>query len=159
MCGCVDHLAAALQENLDLLFGLDGAGPMLAAARTTSRVICNHGGAPSRLCWPAFPDVINVLAPSSTSFAGVLEAVHAADETVRKVTLAHRTTRFGCDVAGTFTKATDLGMTVQEEPFEASNPLAVVTSGPDGNVLLIADELALVPVLPGHNGLNSSMIQ
>lgn len=125
---------------------------MLAAARATNRVTWNHGGATSRLSWPDFPHVINVLAPSSSYFAGVLEVIHAADETVRKVALVHSTMSFGRDVAmGASTKATDLGMTVQEVPFEASNPLAVATSVPDAEVLLVAgnfaDELALAPIL------------
>ncbi len=154
------NTAAALQEilkeNPDLLFGPYGTRPMLAAARATSGVIWNHGGATSRLCWPDFPHVINVLAPSSSYFAGVLEAIHAADERVRQVTLVHSTTSFGRDVAlGACTKATDLGMTVRAVPFEASNPLAVATSAPDAEVLLVAgnfaDELAVAPLLLARN--------
>lgn len=154
------HTAAALQEALketpDLLFGPYGTGPMLAAARATSRVIWNHGGATSKLRWPDFPHVMNVLAPSSSYFAGVLEAVHAADETVRTVALVHSTTSFGRNVAlGASTKALDLGMTVQKMPFEASHPLAVATSVPDADVLLVAgnfaDELTVAPLLLARN--------
>ena len=152
----VAAMQETLKENPDLLFGPYGTGPMLAAAQATNRVIWNHGGATSRLSWPDFPHVINVLAPSSSYFAGVLEAIHTADETVRRVALVHSTTSFGRDVAmGASTKATNLGMTVQEVPFEASNPLAVATSVPDAEVLLVvgnfADELALAPILLGRD--------
>jgi branched-chain amino acid transport system substrate-binding protein len=161
------HTAVALQEALkekpDLLFGPYGSGPMLAAARTTSRIIWNHGGATSRLCWPDFPHVINILAPSSSYFAGVLEAIHAADKTVRRIALVHSTTSFGRDVAmGACTQATDLGMTVQEVLFEASNPLALATSVPDAEVLLVAgnfaNEQALAPILLTQKWLYAAFI-
>lgn len=156
-------LQATLQENPDLLFGPYGTGPMLAAARATSRVIWNHGGATSRLRWPDFPHVMNVLAPSSSYFAGVLEAIHAADETIRKVALVHSTTSFGRDVAlGASTKAIELGMRVQDVPFAASNPLAVASSVPDADVLLVvgtfADELALASLLLGRDWKYASFI-
>ena len=40
-----EAMRAALEEQPDVVFGPYGSTPMLAAARATSRVIWNHGGA------------------------------------------------------------------------------------------------------------------
>src|SRR5437763_11271342 len=90
---------AALDARPDVLFGPYGSSAMLSTARESRRVIWNHGGATSQLKRPAFPQVINVLSPASTYFAGVLQAVHAFDPTAVVVSLFHSTSGFGRDVA------------------------------------------------------------
>ena len=67
-------IRTVVAKKPDVLFGPYGSGPMLQAARACERVVWNHSGASSRLAKPAFPQVINVLAPASTYFAGVLQA-------------------------------------------------------------------------------------
>jgi branched-chain amino acid transport system substrate-binding protein len=143
---------AALDTQPDVLFGPYGSGAMLSAARASERAVWNHGGATSRLARPAFPKVINVLAPASTYFAGVLQAVRAFDPSARTVSLFHSTSGFGRDVAsGAVTVAATLSFKVQAVPFEPSHAVSVVSTVPDGDVLLVvgnfADELAVSSLL------------
>ena len=145
-------IQAALDTRPDVLFGPYGSGPMLTAARATERVIWNHGGATSQLARPAFPHVINVLSPASTYFAGVLQAVHAFDPGATTVSLFHTTSGFGRDVAsGAINAASSLKLTVQAVPFEPSRAVAMASSVPHADILLVvgnfADELAVAPIL------------
>jgi branched-chain amino acid transport system substrate-binding protein len=143
---------SALNRRPDVLFGPYGSSGTLGVARASERVIWNHGGATSRLAWPAFPRVINVLSPASTYFAGVLQAVRAFDPDAKTVTLFHSTSGFGRDVAaGALTAATTLHFEVQSIPFEPSRAVAAVSTVPDGDILLVvgnfADELAVASIL------------
>src|SRR5262249_44101509 len=123
-----DAIRATLEDHPDVLFGPYGSGPMLAAARASNRVIWNHGGATSRLSRPAFPHVINVLAPSSTYFAGVLQAIHAFDPSVKTVSLFHSTSGFGRDVAsGAVSTASALQLEIQAIPFEPQHAVETVS--------------------------------
>ncbi len=155
-----DHLNVALQTTLekrpDVVFGPYGSGPMLTAARSCTRLIWNHGGASSRLARPSFPQVINVLSPASTYFAGVLQAIHSSDRAARTVSLFHSTTGFGRDVAtGAKREASRLQMTMQAVPFEPSQALETVGMVPDGDILLVAgnfaDECAVAAPLVSRN--------
>jgi len=155
-----DSLHSAIQTTLekrpDVLFGPYGSGPMLTVARSCTRLIWNHGGASSRLARPSFPQVINVLSPASTYFAGVLQAIHASDPTARTVSLFHSTTGFGRDVAtGAQLEAARLQMTMQAVPFEPSQALEIVGTVPNGDILLVAgnfaDESAVAPLLLSRN--------
>src|SRR5437660_4844715 len=92
-------MRAAVAREPDVLFGPYGSSTMLAAMRVTDRVGWNHGGATSRLCRPAFPQVINVLSPATTYFTGVLQLVRATDPGAVTVSLLHTSTGFGQDVA------------------------------------------------------------
>jgi branched-chain amino acid transport system substrate-binding protein len=99
-----------------------------------------------------FPQVINVLSPASTYFAGVLQAVHAFDPMARTVSLFHSTSGFGRDVAtGAVAAAASLGFEVQVVPFEPSHAVSVVETVPQGDILLVvgnfADEQAVAPLL------------
>jgi branched-chain amino acid transport system substrate-binding protein len=151
-----DHLHTALEKRPDILFGPYGSGPMLAVARSCPQLIWNHGGASSRLGRPSFPQVINVLSPASTYFAGVLHAIHSSDPTARTVSLFHSTTGFGRDVsAGAMREASRLQMTLHTIPFEPSHALETVAAVPESDILLIAgnfaDEAAVVPVFVSGN--------
>ncbi len=155
-----DHLHEALQSALekrpDVLFGPYASGPMLTVARSCTQLIWNHGGASSRLARPTFPQVINVLSPASTYFAGVLQAIHSSDPTARTVSLFHSTTGFGRDVAaGAKHEASRLQMTIQVIPFETSQALETVDAVPDGDILLVAgnfaDESAVAPRFVARN--------
>lgn len=145
-------LRAALKERPDVLFGPYGSSPMLAAAQACDRVIWNHGGATSQLSRPAFPNVINVLAPSSTYFVGVLQAIHAFDSSLKTVSLFHSTSNFGYDVAsGVGTTASALQLNIEAIPFEPQRVVERVSSVPDADILLVVgnfeDELAAASLL------------
>jgi branched-chain amino acid transport system substrate-binding protein len=125
---------------------------MLSAARESRRVIWNHSGATSQLARPAFPQVINVLSPASTYFAGVLQAVHAFDPKAVTVSLFHSTSGFGRDVAtGAVAEARKLHFQVQSIPFEPSHAVEASSRVPQGDILLVvgnfADERAVAPIL------------
>jgi branched-chain amino acid transport system substrate-binding protein len=141
-------MQAAVATQPDVLFGPYGSGPMLGAARACERVLWNHGGASSRLARPAFPHVINVLAPASTYFSGALEAAYTFDPTIKNVSLFHSTTGFGKDVAtSATTTAARLHLDLQSVAFPPAQALEMVPAVPDGDVLLVvgnfADELAV----------------
>lgn len=143
---------AALERRPDVLFGPYGSGPMLTAARACERVLWNHGGASTRLARPNFPQVINVLSPASTYFAGILQAVHTCDPTAKTVSLLHSSSGFGRDVAtGAAATAAQLQLVLQAISFEPSQALEKISLVPDGDILLVvgnfADELAVAPLL------------
>jgi len=151
-----EALRTLLEKQPDVLFGPYGSGPMLTATRSCTRLIWNHGGASSRLARPSFSQVINVLSPASTYFAGVLQAIHSSDPTARAVSLFHSTTGFGRDVAaGAKREATRLQITMQAVPFEPAQALEAVGKVPDGDILLVAgnfaDESAVAPLLLSRN--------
>jgi branched-chain amino acid transport system substrate-binding protein len=144
-------MRAAIATRPDVLFGPYGSSPMLTAARATSRLLWNHSGATSQLCWPAFPHVINVLAPASSYFAGVLQAVRAVDPGAATVTIFHVNSSFGQDVAaGAARTAAHLGFTVQVIGFEPGSAVEMAATLPGADILLVAggfaDELAVAPL-------------
>jgi branched-chain amino acid transport system substrate-binding protein len=135
-------------EGFDLLFGPYGSSPAAAAARATSRLMWNHGGAqmdPVRT-------VVSVLAPASSYFAGAVEAVHTADPAVATVAVLHSRTGFGREVgAGAEHAAIRLGLQVQRTTL----PVASAAGPPEADLLLVAggfdDELAAARrLLPGR---------
>ncbi|GCE03102.1 ABC transporter substrate-binding protein [Dictyobacter aurantiacus] len=145
-------MQAALATHPDVLFGPYGSHTMLAAARSTRRVIWNHGGATSRLSYPTFPHVINILSPASTYFVGTLQALRALDPTATTVVLCHSTTGFGRDVAdGVQKAATELHFKLRSIAFKPQQATAITSEVPDADVLLVvgnfADEQALAPRL------------
>jgi branched-chain amino acid transport system substrate-binding protein len=142
----------AINNHPDVLFGPYGSSTMLAAMRVTERVVWNHGGATSQLCWPAFPQVINVLSPASTYFDGVLQAVRTNDPTAATVSVLYNSSGFGRDVAtGAVRTATRLNFEVQVVPFEPNHAVETASALPIADVLLVAgsfgDELEVAPVL------------
>jgi branched-chain amino acid transport system substrate-binding protein len=139
----VEAARRAERERPDLLFGPYGSGPMRKVAATTSRLVWNHSGAHGA----HHEHVVPVLAPASTYFAGVLQAVCQADPGVRRACVVHRDTGFGRGVAqGAQESAVRLGLetdmvTLPAEPLAADLLLAA------GN---FADEVALARrALPG----------
>ncbi len=143
---------AALDARPDVLFGPYGSNAMLSAARESRRVIWNHSGATSQLARPAFPQIINVLSPASTYFAGVLQAVHVFDPKAMTVSLFHSTSGFGRDVAtGAVAEAHKLHLRVQSIPFEPSHAVEASSRVPEADILLVvgnfADERAVAPIL------------
>jgi len=145
-------MQAAVATEPDVLFGPYGSGPMLDAARACERVLWNHGGASSRLRRPAFPQVINVIAPASTYFSAALQAAHAVDPSITTISLLHSTTGFGKDVAeGAATTAANLHLDLTSTAFAPFQAPAMVPAVPDGDVLLVvgnfADELAVASLL------------
>jgi ABC-type branched-subunit amino acid transport system substrate-binding protein len=130
----------------DVIFGPYGSGPAIAAIRATGRLVLNHGGATERLRRPEFSQVVNVLAPASSYFVAVLQAVHAADPTLRAVSLLHTATGFGREVArGAIEAAAELGMQMQTLESAAGQAGDASERLPDGELLLVvgpfADEL------------------
>ena len=143
--------AVAMRRGLasrpHLVFGPYGSGPTLQALGATERVVWNHGGASSRICWPAFPLAVNVLAPASSYFRGTLEAVRAADPQARRVVMFHATTGFGSDIArGAAESAAELGFAITPIDFPTGKAERAADRVPEAEVLLVAggfdDELS-----------------
>lgn len=148
-------IRAVLDTHPDVLFGPYGSNTMLAAALASERVLWNHGGATSQLARPAFPQVINVLSPASTYFAGALEAVRTSDPQAATISLFHSTSGFGRDVAtGAARVAASLNFTVQSIPFTPHDAAATAAAVPPADILLTVgtfeDELAAAPILLAH---------
>ena len=149
-------MRAAIGAQPDVLFGPYGSSTMLAAMRVADRVTWNHGGATSRLSWPAYPHVINVLSPASIYFGGVLQLVRAIDAGAATVSICYGSTGFGRDVAfGAADTAAQLKFRVQTISFEPGHVVKSISALPDADVLLVvgsfADELAAAPVLLARN--------
>ncbi len=149
--------AVAMQRGLasqpHLIFGPYGSGPTLQALRATGRVVWNHGGAVSTIRWPAFPGVVNVLAPASTYFLGVLEAVRSVEpEPGGGAVVLHARSGFGADVArGAAEAASRLGFRTTAIDFAQGEAGRAASRVPEANVLLVAgsfeDELAAARAL------------
>jgi branched-chain amino acid transport system substrate-binding protein len=115
----------------DLLFGPYGSGPTTTAARSTSRLLWNHGGASV----PKLVNVVNVLAPADSYFEGVLQLVRHHDRSALSVSVLHGDTGFGRAVAnGAVSKAHQLGMRIQRA--------VSVDRVRDADVLLVAGRFA-----------------
>jgi Periplasmic binding protein len=151
-------MTQARPRQTDILFGPYGSSPAIAAltavAGPDGPVTWNHGGASSRLRWPAFPRVLNVLAPADTYFDGVLRAVRAADPSTSAVVVIHATTGFARDVAsGAAVSASELGYDLRAVAFEpgAGGAAAAGADAPVADVVLVVgsfeDEVAVARVL------------
>ncbi len=145
-------IRAALDTHPDVLFGPYGSNTMLAAALASERVIWNHGGATSRLARPEFPQVINVLSPASTYFAGTLQAIRTSDPQAATISLFHSTSGFGHDVAtGAARVAASFNFMVHSIPFAPHDAAATASTVPQADILLTVgtfeDELAAAPIL------------
>ena len=151
------HPALAMQRGLasrpHLIFGPYGSGPTLQVLRATGRVVWNHGGAVSTIRWPSFPGVVNVLAPASTYFLGILEAVRSVEpEPGGGVVVLHARSGFGADVArGAAEAASRLGFRTTAIGFAQGGAGRAASRVPDADVLLVAgsfeDELAAARAL------------
>ena len=125
----------------------------LQALAAAERIVWNHGGASASIRWPAFPRVVNVLAPASTYFRGALEAVRSVDPEARRVAILHVTTGFGMDVARGATEAAQaLGFEVTAKGFGGGDAARAAVTLPEAEVLLVAgsfdDELECARALP-----------
>jgi len=148
-------MRSAVVERPNVLFGPYGTGPALAALSATPRAVWNHGGATSRLRRPAFAQVLNVLAPASTYFVGVLQAIRAADAAARRLCLLTAGTSFGQEVAhGAAAASGALGFDLWARVFTPGQVAAVASGVPAGDVLLVAggfeDERAAARLLLGR---------
>jgi hypothetical protein len=145
----------AVRHRPDVIFGPYGSGPALAALAATDRLVWNHGGATDRLRWPRFGHAVNVPAPAASYFAGVLQAVYAADPAVDTVSLLHGATGFGREVArGALATAEAVGLELRSVAFAPGHGGRVAEQLPPGDVLLVAgpfaDELAAARLLLGR---------
>jgi branched-chain amino acid transport system substrate-binding protein len=128
-----------LASGPQLVFGPYGSSPALQALAATKRLVWNHGGASERICWPAFPGAVNVLAPASSYFWGALEAVRSVDPDARHVAILHAETGFGSDVArGAARAAREFGFAVNAKGFRPGNAARAAATLPAGEVLLVA---------------------
>lgn len=144
----------AVAAEPHLVFGPYGSGPARTAATATGRLMWNHGGASSALT--DFPHVINVLAPASSYFAGVLQLVHGHDSDARTVAVLHGDTGFGRDVAGgAAAAAARLGLTARRQSFSPGDAEAAARALPNADVLLVAgppdDEVTAARALLGRS--------
>jgi len=133
----VSAVGAAQAAAPHLLFGPYGSSAALAVAGSTRRLLWNHGGATSRLSWPQFPHIVNVLAPASSYFHGVLRLVRSLDPDVRVLRVLHGPTGFGRDVAA---GAVALGRRLGFDVVAGSLSSDSVDLLPDGDVLLVAGD-------------------
>ena len=138
--------------GFDVLFGPYGRGPALAAARATSRLVWNGGGATDRLSWSRFPNVVNVLAPAASYLHGGLAAIRAADSQIRALVVLHTGRGFPGEVArGAMAAASELGMSCSDVVFPSGRAADSASRIPRGDVLAIAgsfqDELEMVQAL------------
>ncbi len=145
-------IRSAESAGFDVLFGPYGRGPALAAARATSRLMWNGGGATDRLSWPRFPNVVNVLAPAASYLHGGLVATRAADPRIRSLVVLHTGRGFPGEVArGALATASELGMSCSDVVFTSGGAAASASGIPRGDVLAIAgsfqDELEILQVL------------
>jgi branched-chain amino acid transport system substrate-binding protein len=132
-------MRGVMAQRPHVLFGPYGSGPAVAALKATDKPVLNHGGATDRLSRPRFAHVVNVLAPASSYFVAVLQAVHTWDPTLHSVCLLHVATGFGREVArGAVLTAEALGMQLQACQFAPGEATAAADQVPDGDVLLVA---------------------
>lgn len=141
-------MRTAVAERPHVLIGPYGSSPAAAAVGATDRPVWNHGGAGSRLAWPRYRNVINVLAPAARYYEGAVRLVRAADPRAREVGILHAATGFASDVAyGAADLARSLGFTIRVTTFTAGDGTRAADTVPDTGVLLVAggfaDELAV----------------
>jgi branched-chain amino acid transport system substrate-binding protein len=148
--GAVRRAAAS---SPDVLFGPYGSWPARRVAGATDRLMWNHGGASSELCWPKIPNVVNVPAPAASYMEGALHTVAAADPEARRISLVHVQSGFGREVAsGAEAVADRIGLAVHRVDFSARRAGRVTV--PPADVLVVAgafrDEAELASrLLPG----------
>jgi ABC-type branched-subunit amino acid transport system substrate-binding protein len=149
-------MTAAAVGRPTMLFGPYGSSPAVAAigavAATDGPAVWNQGGATSRLAWPGFPRVLNVLAPASTYFHGSLHAVLATGASAASVTVLHADTGFARDVAsGAIAVGTELGYEVSQVVFAPGDAARAARTAPPADVVLVAasfeDELVAARTL------------
>ena len=150
-----DAIQSGLASGPQLVFGPYGSRPSLRALASTEHLVWNHGGASSAIRWPAFPRVVNVLAPASSYFRGTLEAVRSVDPDARRVVILYAATGFGRDVAQGATQAgQELGFDVTAEGFNRGDAARRPGTLPAAEVLLVAasfdDELEIARILLGR---------
>lgn len=149
-------MAAAVADRPAVLLGPYGSSPAVAAigavAAPDGPAVWNHGGATSRLAWPDFPRVLNVLAPASTYFHGTLHAVRATGAPAHTVVVLHADTGFARDVAlGAVAVGTELGFEVRQLVFAPGEAARAARTARPADVVLVAasfdDEQAAARIL------------
>jgi ABC-type branched-subunit amino acid transport system substrate-binding protein len=160
-------MTAAVAGRPDVLFGPYGTSPAMTAIAAVAGeggpAVWNHGGATSRLSWPQFPRVLNVLAPASTYFHGILHAVRATTARARSITLLYADTGFARDVAsGAMTVGPRLGYEVTPLVFEPGAAARAARLAPSADVVLVAasfeDELAAARALLAERGSGPELL-
>jgi len=105
----------------DLLFGPYGSRPTVEVARATRRLVWNHGGAQV----PARDNVVSVLAPADTYFAGVVDMIRQDFSDVRTIGVMRGPTGFARGVAaGAVARAQRHGLDVRQAVLPAPPPTA-----------------------------------
>ena len=160
-------MTAAAAGRPTVLFGPYGSSPAVAAigavARPDGPAVWNHGGATSRLAWSRFPRVLNVLAPASAYFHGILHAVRVTGHPVASVTVLHADTGFARDVAsGALAVGAELGYEVTPQVFQPGAAAGAARTAPPADLVLVAagfdDELAAARVLLGAPGSRARVL-
>lgn len=151
-----EAMRVALATRPHLVFGPYGSGPVRAAARSTGRLVWNHGGASLAASWEESPNVVNVLSPADTYLEGAMETVRDASSSTTTVVIAHVDTGFGRAVAGgAEARAVELGFSVARRSFPPGRATDDVDDLGPAEVLCVAagfaDELALARALLGRS--------
>ncbi len=136
----------------DVLFGPYGRGPALAAARASSRLVWNGGGATDHLAMPRFENVVNIPAPAASYFEGGLEAIRSTDPQASSVVVLHTGRGFSGEVArGAIAAGVKMGMTCTEVVFRPGQAGESVSRVPKSDLLAMAgsfeDELEMAKAL------------
>ncbi|WP_241835155.1 ABC transporter substrate-binding protein [Pseudofrankia asymbiotica] len=132
--GAAARRAEALRP--DLLFGPYGSRPAADVCAATRRLVWNHGGA----VVPPRSNVVSVLAPADTYFAGTVEMIRREFPGVGTVGVLHGPTGFARAVAaGAVARAERDGL--------AASPAVLPAAPPPADALLVAarfdEELAV----------------
>jgi ABC-type branched-subunit amino acid transport system substrate-binding protein len=149
-------VATAEASRPDVLFGPYGSGAAVAAARASSGVLWNHGGATGRLARPAFVRVVNLPSPARTYLAAVLDVlVGNGLPAGSEVVLLHGDTGFGREVAaGAAAAAVRLGLVMHRVSFPPGEGPAAFDRARRGDVLLAAgafdDDVAIAALALQH---------
>jgi branched-chain amino acid transport system substrate-binding protein len=160
-------MTAAAAGRPAALFGPYGSSPAVAAigavARPDGPAVWNHGGATSRLAWPRFPRVLNVLAPASAYFHGILHAIRTTGHPVASVTVLHADSGFARDVAsGALAVGAELGYDVTPQAFQPGAAAGAARTSPPADIVLVAagfdDEVAAARVLLGAPGSRAQVL-
>jgi ABC-type branched-subunit amino acid transport system substrate-binding protein len=147
-----EAMTAAAAAKPGAILGPYGRQAALAACAATRRVVFNAGAPTTRFVRQAFPNVVNVAAPTSTWPRGVLALVRAADRHARKVALLLAAGDMATEMMSvTKAAAVHLGFEVTSSVYQPGQVSVAAKRLPPADVLIVHagadDELTAANVL------------
>jgi ABC-type branched-subunit amino acid transport system substrate-binding protein len=145
-------MIAAAAAKPDAILGPYGRRAALAACSATGRVVFNTGAPTTRFVRQAFPNVVNIAAPTSTWPRGVLSLVRAADRRARKVAVLLAAGDMAAElVSVTKVAAASLGFDMTSSVYQPGQVTVAAKRLPAADVLIVHadqdDELTAANVL------------